>query len=412
MNLDLSNHCYEPRDAADVLKPEQVAALNCSDAGFTASMHGSLTSFNFSQSSLNLDSLTVADLNHFSVRSLPAMNIAHSRDAPWNESPASLQHHTRMTAPPPGVSPLDHLQNSILSLNVGGVPSFIVDEEFEGDGSGLNDSLASLGLADLDMNAGNTARTPVQPYDSIHSHPSRSSAAVQMQWASQNDSYASSAASSRYASHRQLLSNPGDDDDDEDDDNVEIIKMLRRQVVSMKEMLTAAKLKSTQHTKLLQQQVQQQEGWSASPSSLHDSCSSFSGYAYDSFASMSMGDEVSGVLSTKDELSQAESGIQASIAHLKASMERQAKEQAAPSSNDTIQLFKDKLVLSDIDSNVKVLQREQAAVQQELRNENEHLSQQAVEQNARIAELERQLNKRKHRSLSNERGHRCDRFEL
>jgi hypothetical protein len=114
-----------------------------------ASLQNSLTS-------LNLDSLTMADFEnaHYSVRSLPVVSmnngpIATAVDAPWNESPRSLRSNSRTNPrskkalqPPPGVSALDHLQNSISSLTAGGFLSNgnhttppirnIITEEVEG----------------------------------------------------------------------------------------------------------------------------------------------------------------------------------------------------------------------------------------------------------------------------------------
>jgi hypothetical protein len=149
-----------------------------------ASLQNSLTS-------LNLDSLTVMadfDMNaHYSVRSLPAIMhtnggpIASTPDAPWNESPRSLRSNSRTHArssskkalqPPPGVSALDHLQNSISSLAAGGFLSSngntappvrnIITEEVEGtdynsDDDGYETLEGSFGSLRVDNDTWNNA---------------------------------------------------------------------------------------------------------------------------------------------------------------------------------------------------------------------------------------------------------------
>lgn len=211
-----------------------------------ASLGGSLTS-------LNLDSINFdfENLGHYSTRSMPAIL---ANDAPWNESPRSLRTHTTpssarriaaMSIPPPGVSPLDHLQNSISSLNTGGrcpPVGHVITEEDYNDMTDLNESIASLeiehlmpspNLVDMDAtaHAGNVTRnrtssnrpifTTAPPTSYSYTYGSRSTAAFQVNAASA---------------------------DDEDNDEAEIIKLLRDQVQTLKSQLASEQSKNLRNS--------------------------------------------------------------------------------------------------------------------------------------------------------------------
>lgn len=170
MNLDLSGHEMEhqqKRDPADWLN--HAKAMSPTHTVTTDNMNGSLTSFGDSVSSLNIDNLTVVDLDH-SYRGSPGVaaarvsstsaHLADSTDAPWNNIITTSPTRSRMMqAPPPGVSALDHLQNSITSL-------MNIDETTtDGDLNYDADLEASLRL--LDLTLPNTA----PPHDRPRSAP-------------------------------------------------------------------------------------------------------------------------------------------------------------------------------------------------------------------------------------------------
>ena len=291
-----------------------------------STMHNSLAS-------LNVDSMTIAEMNdqsfnHFSVRSLPVFSgtddavtrIATAPDAPWNESTRSLRtisrvpatnnitpisniRTSRATKPPPGVSALDHLQNSLSNLMVSavssntGLPHDIValedDSEYDslaGDQEdSLNGSFVSLRLADV-MNSGNnemdetahagnvhrsrTANQHQPPVSPLRS-PMRSSNSYRHTQTDSNlnSSYTSarSASSSTRSNtrfrhygagathevsfstldeHTEYYNDGCDLGDDEDDNNIEIIKVLRTQIDMLKHELLK---QQEQNQKLLHQ---------------------------------------------------------------------------------------------------------------------------------------------------------------
>ena len=282
------------------------------------------TVLNNSLASLNLDSFNFSDLNmagNYSFRSLPVIpsssdnsSIAYQPDAPWNQSPQSLRSlrggggrpriNARtlltITTPPDGVSAIDHLNNSISSLNLNGtVPPMqsIITEgayELEDDSdSGEDASMASLRVADLNIgtngptpemdataHAGNVSRTtnnhqyssplpsgtfPASPQRSIRQYNSNSFASplpspqrsMRGPYVSGNSSIAGSSITTRasvrfqqlnhasfgnynnYSSQNEPSISTLGDDDQEDDDNMAIIKLLRNQVQTLKQQLLA-----------------------------------------------------------------------------------------------------------------------------------------------------------------------------
>ena len=283
------------------------------------------TVLNSSLASLNLDSFNFSDLNmagNYSFRSLPVIpnssdnnSIAYQPDAPWNQSPQSLRSlrggggrpriNARtilaITTPPKGVSAIDHLNNSISSLNLNGsVPPMqsIITEgvyELEDDSdSGEDASMASLRVGDLGIgihgstpemdataHAGNVSRTqhsspfpsvsgPASPQRSIRQYNSNSIASplaspqrsIRGPYAPGNSSIAGSSITTRASVRFQQLNNASfgnynnysaqhepsistlGDDDQEDDDNMAIIKLLRTQVQTLKQQLLSEQKKT------------------------------------------------------------------------------------------------------------------------------------------------------------------------
>jgi hypothetical protein len=322
MNMNCSGHS-ELRDP-DWYDPDRSLARARNpiiDADTASRMHNSLAS-------LNVDGLTIAEMNdqsfnHFSVRSLPVVSssanavtrIATAPDAPWNESTRSLRvtsgvsasnniptmssvRTSRATKPPPGVSALDHLQNSLSNIMVSaaspnnGLPHDIValedDSEYDslaGDqDDSLNGSFVSLRLADV-MNSGNeynemdetahagNVRTPSTQSRTVNHYqlpmsplrsPIRSSQSYRHAKTDSNlnSSYASArsapsptrSVSARYRhysaaamneapsfstldEHTEYYNDGCDLGDNEDDNNTEIIKVLRTQIDTLKHEL-------------------------------------------------------------------------------------------------------------------------------------------------------------------------------
>lgn len=470
MNMNCSGHA-EVRDPDWYSRSSDRAKLSPNTLD-TESLQNSLTS-------LNLDSLTMADLDHYSVRSLPVISssasIAAAHDAPWNESPRSLRTprtNRASSKPPAGMSALDHLQNSISSLAGSHMPPLrnIITEEngddSDGDDNNFEGSIASLRIADLNemdatAHAGNVTHNnqrssagvssapmyPVSPQRFSSSSQQRSSAGgynnnsltFSPQRRSQqfrgDSSFAGSSITSRgsmryrYGNNNQnnannnnsynamnepSLSTLGDDDDD-DDDNLEIIKLLRNQVDTLK-------------GQLLDQQQQNQELSRKMPKLPNDSInansSSCFGHDYsdcDSFgeeketdvkddASLgSLGSSKCSLnsvskMSARKKLADAESAVFGAIAALKVSFrkqQQQKEEQPIPvmqvaqpvpvDVEDDEHLLMDELVLCELEAHVKVMQRVVTSQQQSFMAKNEQLRKQTDQQTARIADLERQL---------------------
>lgn len=447
------------------------------------------TVLNNSLASLNLDSFHFTDLptnDHYSVRSLPVIpssgdnnSIAYQPDAPWNESPQSFRsfrsNRPRMTAqtllantkPPQGVSAIDHLNNSISSLNLNGtVPpmqSIITEGVYEiEDSDGEDASQVSLRVADLTgrptpemdatAHAGNVSRTTnnhLSPQRSMRNNNSYSQQqhasplpspqrSMRGPYISGNSSIVGSSITTRASvrfqqmrQHNASFSNNNNnnsninnepsistlgDDDQEDDDNMAIIKLLRTQVNTLKQQLLAEQQKN-QEQKLLLQQSQtlssgKNNGKNHSSFSASSTCSSIDSFGCcDNSESESIGNESvkdsnngdAAVSIHKKKLSDAEEGVLGSIAALKESLRKQQEKEPSPvaaadSSDDAAgagtedeQLLLDELVLCELENHYKLLRQEQATVHQELRDTNVKLAQQAGQQAARIAELERQL---------------------
>jgi hypothetical protein len=447
MNMNRSGHS-EVRDPDWYSRSADRAKLSPNTLD-TESLQNSLTSLNF-------DSLTVADLDHYSVRSLPVMpsssaSIAAAQDAPWNESPRSLRtsRSRASSKPPPGVSALDHLQNSISSL-AGAMPpvrNIITEAETEDDSEAdLEGSFVSLRIQDLNemdttAHAGNVSRNhrsgfaaplyPVSPQRSMQlsGYNSNPSSPQKRQFRG-DSSYAGSSITSRgsmrYNNLRYTANNNEhslstfDDDDFEDDDNLEIIKLLRKQVDTLKDQLIAEQQKNQEQKMALQQMNLQQDCKSHVGKLAHDSVysiASSSCFDCDSFGeekeaecenkqddgsvgSLSSRNSLNSVskISTIKKLADAEQAIYGSIAALKVSLRKQQQVQeehqaAAPVPIDVEEehLLMDELVLCELEANMKVMQRVQAVQQQALQVRNEKLRAQSEEQAARIAELERQL---------------------
>lgn len=287
------------------------------------------TVLNSSLASLNLDSFNFSDLNttgNYSFRSLPVIpsssdnnSIAYQPDAPWNQSPQSLRSlrggggrpriNARtilsITTPPKGVSAIDHLNNSISSLNLNGpIPPMqsIITEgvyELEDDSdSGEDASMTSLRVADFGIgingstpemdataHAGNVSRNinnhqyssqfgsgvgPASPQRSTRQNNSYNFASplaspqrsVRGPFERGSSSVAGSSITTRASVRFQQLNNASfgnynnysaqhepsistlGDDDQEDDDNMAIIKLLRTQVQTLKQQLLAEQKKT------------------------------------------------------------------------------------------------------------------------------------------------------------------------
>lgn len=450
--MNRSGH-HEVRDPDWMSRNEAKLSPNTLDTDASTVLQNSLTS-------LNLDSLTVADLDHFSVRSLPVVpssggaSIATSADAPWNESPQSTRtgRSPRRTiaavaAPPPGVSALDHLQNSISSLNLGAgihmppVHQIITEEASHNEDDSEADmecSVASLLVQDLGNNndmdatahAGNVSKnhhsrasaplypaSPQRPMRGYVSNPSspqrRSRYALD---SSLGGSSITSRASTRY--HHQQPHHPtayqqqqqhqqyrgGDepsfstlgDDDFEDDDNVEIIKMLRNQVDRLKEQLLAEQQKNqdqklsfeTSKASIFQQQ--QQTNSPHDSYSLASFCDDEDSFGADSDSASKDDGSVKSLASLKErkKLAVAESAVSDSIAALKASFRKQALSSPEQQSDDNDMRLMDELVLCELENHVKNLQKEHAAA---MENAEARFKKQSAKQTTRIAELEQQL---------------------
>jgi hypothetical protein len=403
MNMNYSGHAelrdpdwYDPSRSLDRTKTSPSAATVETE---TSIMHNSLTS-------LNLDSLTIAAefsdpiYNHYSIRSLPVQfsntnttTIATAPDAPWNESPRSLRgvmgvssntmlRSTRSMKPPPGVSALDHLQNSLSSLAAGaaaaassmisshgGLPDDIVtlsdDSEYESlageQDESLHGSIASLRLADV-MNEVNDNEMDATAH-AANGHRSNRSTAVRSIHSYQHQqcplspqrSLQSSARSSLRANVRYYHGsnavnespsfstlgenteyyNDGCDlgDYGNDDNNTEIIKVLRTQVDALKQEL----LNQQEQNQRLKQQYEyknQMSQFLPMDSIVHHGSSSLYSFGQDSFVSnqsnksnpTSKGEDAAKSLLTSQQQKQlldAEVGIFNSIAALKASFRKQ-----------------------------------------------------------------------------------------
>jgi hypothetical protein len=453
MNMNYSGHAelrdpdwYDPSRSLDRAKTSPSAATVETEA--SSMMHNSLTS-------LNLDSLTIAaefgdpNYNHFSIRSLPvqstnAASIATAPDAPWNESPRSLRgvtglssntmlRSTRSMKPPPGVSALDHLQNSLSSLAAGaaaatnsmmtshgGLPHDIVtlsdDSEYESlageQDESLHGSMASLRLADV-MNDVNDNEMDATAH-AANGHRSNRSTAVRSIHSYQHQQYPSSPQRSLQSSARSNLrsnmrfchgsnamnespsfSTLGENteyynegcglgDHDNDDNNMEIIKVLRTQVDTLKQEL----LNQQEQNQKLKQQYEyknQMSQFLPMDSIVHHGSSSLYSFGQDSFVSHQSNksnpkskdaDGARGLLTTQQQkqLSDAEVGIFASISALKASFRKQQEREncvATPSTeqpispecdgpnvvDETSALLLDELVLCELEAHIKTVQR-------------------------------------------------------
>ena len=465
----------------------------------TSRMNNSITS-------LNVDSLTIAEMNdqsfnHYSIRSLPVFSsttnavtrIATAPDAPWNESTRSLRVSTtnnivansnvrtsRATKPPPGVSALDHLQNSLSSLVVSsntGLPHDIValEDESEYDSlagdqeDSLNGSFASLRLADV-MNTGNehnemdaTAhagnvhrtnsrntnqyQTPVSPLRS----PMRSSHSYRPTQAdsSLNGSYASARSVSSPTrngwhhnagvsnevplfntldEHTEYYNDGCDLGDNEDDNNVEIIKVLRTQIDTLKYELLK---QQEENQKLIHQYEYKNEMSQFMPmdSIAHSGKGSFFSYGNESFVSTRSSNNQSThhknvhcektsdftqsetFLQYQKQLSDAELGIVSSIETLKASLlKRQSEKEnrvkktvsdeqqpVSPESDesnnnlndgeDASMSLLDELAICELEMNIKSYQKISKMQFEALYHQNEQLqAEKVLEQTTRIME--------------------------
>lgn len=490
--------------------------------------HDTASRMNNSLASLNIDGLTIAEMNdqsfnHFSVRSLPVISssanavtrIATAPDAPWNESTRSLRtisgvptsnnitaissaRTSRVTKPPPGVSALDHLQNSLSNIMVSAVSSnsgfphdiVALDDESEYDSlagdqeDSLNGSFASLRLADV-MNPGNnhnemdeTAhagnvhrsqsrstshyQAPVSPLRS----PMRSSHSYRHTQTDSNlnSSYASARSApspTRAGSVRHRHYNAGaihevpsfntldehteyynegcDLGDNEDDNNVEIIKVLRTQIDSLKHELLK---QQEQNQKLIHQYEYKNQMSQFLPmdSIVQNGKGGFFSYGNESFVSTRSSNNHSkhnrNVSCDKNvddftqseafqqqerQLSDAEIGIIGSIAALKTSLCKQQGEKenrgakntesgcnmqqpVSPESDDSnnninyddnasITLL-DELVLCELEAHIKASQRISKLQFDVLYQRYEQLQADVSDKDTRIIELERQFNEK------------------
>lgn len=482
-------------------------------------MHNSLAS-------LNVDSLTIAEMNdqsfnHFSVRSLPVVSsttnavarIATAPDAPWNESTRSLRgisgisgvpatnnitaisniRSSRATKPPPGVSALDHLQNSLSNIMVysassntsSGLPHDIValEDESEYDSlaadqeDSLNGSFVSLRLADV-MNGGNNEMDETAHAGNVHRTHNRSTAQYQAPISplrspmhssnsyrhSQSDNHLNSSyTSARSASsptragsmrhrhynvgaiqeapsfstldeHTEYYNDGCDLGDDEDDNNVEIIKVLRTQIDTLKHELLK---QQEQNQKLIHQYEYKNQMSQFLPmdSIVQSGKGGFFSCGNESFASTRSAinhnkhnrnesfekntddfTQSETFLQQQKQMSEAELGIIGSIAALKASLFKEQSEKenrgkrnaitieqqpVSPESDDSTNNINDEdnvsislldeLAVCELEAHVKLFQRISKMQFDALYHQNEKLQAEVSDQNTRIMELERQL---------------------
>lgn len=338
------------------------------------------------------------------------------------------------------------------------VRSIITEGDMEDDSEGvdLDGSLASLRVQDLnEMDAtahaangnrnSNSHRTqpplyPSSPQRSVQSLAYHNIASSPLRQFRGDSSYAGTSITSRGSvrynaqnnnSHRYAsnsnnnynepsLSSIGDDDY-EDDDNLEIIKLLRKQVGTLKSQLLAEQQTNQEHKLAVQHMTQDGGGGGGSKPFMgylpHDSIFSGSSscFGQDTSDCDSFGEEKESVdnsssahrpdeaAASRKKLADAEQAIFASIAALKASVQKQQQQQrvqvAIPTpveDNDSEHLLiMNELALCELEAHVKVTQRLQAAQSQELKRDNENLKSLTVKQAARIAELERQMKEQK-----------------
>jgi hypothetical protein len=528
MNMNCSGHAelrdpdwYDPNRSLDRAKSSP------SNATVETDTTGSMLQNSFT--SLNLDSFTVAELNdpsynHFSIRSLPVLSsnntngFATAADAPWNESPRSLRgaamgmpnnnssvRSTRAMKPPPGVSALDHLQNSLSSLAAGaaaatasmmasnhGLPHDIItledDSEYESlagvdeQDDNLYGSFASLRLSDV-MNSGNennemdatahagnvhrsharstgntTATTshqyqhhqypPSSPQRSVNSvnrsnlgSPFRTSHAVDHHY---NSSYASGrsttsspsrASRNRYYQGAAMNESPsfstlgehteyyndGCDmgDHDNDDTNMEIIKVLRDQVETLKQELLSQQ-DQNQNLKQQYEYKNQVSQFLPMDSIVQHGSSGLCSFGHDSFISNKSNSNNNPADQRSDssdvnkhqlsvqqlkQLADAETGIFGSIAALKSSFQKHQKEkenrrapsineqqpispesdESVNSANDEDQsscLLLDELVLCELEAHIKTVQRLHRLQYETLKQNHDHLQEQIMMQTA------------------------------
>ena len=425
-----------------------------------------------------------------SLRTTPGVSDSN------NVTATSSVRVSRATRLPHGVSALDHLQNSLSNIMVSavssnsGFPHDIValedDSEYDSladdQEDSLNGSFVSLRLADV-MNSGNdynemdeTAhagnvhstqrrltnhhQAPVSPLRS----PMRSSHSYRHTQTDSNlnSSYASSRSApspTRTGSARHRHYNTGaiheepsfstldeqteyyndgcDMGDNEDDNNMEIIKVLRTQIETLKHEL----LKQQEQNQKLMHQYEyknQMSQFLPMDSIAQNGKGGFFSCGNDSFVSTrstynhnklnrnnlckkNMDDFTHGemFLQQQKQLSDAELGIIGSIAALKASLVKQQREKenrevknmvsneqqpVSPESDDSTNNINDddnapislldELVLCEIEAHIKVSQRIAKLQFEALYQQHEQLQVEVLDQNTRILELERQLNKK------------------
>jgi hypothetical protein len=518
MNMNCSGHS-ELRDP-DWYDPDRsLARARNLESDNASRMHNSLAS-------LNVDGLTISDMNeqsfnHFSVRSLPVVSsssnavtrIATAPDAPWNESTRSLRtaagvsasnnitainsvRTSRVTKPPPGVSALDHLQNSLTNIMVSavssnnGLPHDIValedDSEYDslaGDQEdSLNGSFVSLRLADV-MNSGNDHNEMDETAHAGNVHRTQSRTTNQYQApvsplrspmrlshsyrhtqtdSNLNGSYASArsapsptrAGSARHRhynagaineepsfstldEHTEYYNDGCDLGDNEDDNNMEIIKVLRTQIDTLKHELLK---QQEQNQKLIHQYEYKNQMSQFLPmdSIVQNGAGGFFSCGNESFVSTrsaynhsrhnrtvrsesNMDDftHSESFLQQQKQLSDAELGIIGSIAALKSSMFKQHGEKenrevknvvsieqqpVSPESDDSnnnindddnasISLL-DELVLCELEAHIKASQRISKLQFEELYHHHEQLKAEVSDQKTRIMELELQLSEK------------------
>lgn len=408
------------------------------DTDQSITLHGGHSSF----ASLNLDALTVADLDHFSVRSLPVnsqsggtnASIAYEHDAPWNESPRSMRSaRARMSTqslltgsmPPPGVSAIDHLNNSISSLKLGGTNStlphsIITEEVYEYDSEG-SESVASLHMHDLSgpsleldatAHAGNVSTSNVNARvksssfqlssEQLTASPLPSPQRVRRAYISGSNSIAGSSITTRASARFQQLhafgvvntsepsiSTLGDDTDDDDDDNLAIIKLLRSQVTTLKQQLMTEQEKNLEKKskKIIATKKTNQSSLSSGAS-----CDSFGG---DTTSDESFGNEECDAdhsKSHKMELQTQTDAVLDSIAAFKETLHTSSNTTKHTNCKcDDDQVLLNELLLCELESHYRQWQQQYASTLREQKAEIHKLKQHCHKQADRIAELDTQL---------------------
>lgn len=414
-------------------KVEKVARTDwqTSDTSLTASMNGSLTSFNFSNASLNLDNLTLAELEHLSNRSLPATNIAQDADAPWNTNTRDEDKQSVPHVPCVG-SALNELQRSISAItadfgaSIYAAPSFTIEEDSDEEYNDesitiLQESAVSLCIEDLEeldddavgmdetAHRGNvsslgrgprTRNTNHIPYDPLFIRPESSSSSLSYSEPAKawlNDSL----LLDRYNSSGSV----DGDDVHENDYTVDLIQMLRNQVASLEKKLATERLLTVQlKNNTFKERLQNQPIRNVA----EDDVRAFARFVGNKNSNMVLMEPatkaIHELVNESVELIKANAGVKESIAHLKVSiyrrqgkimLQRNKEECPEDSSDDSNSSEKsehnfpsDEFWMQVLANQMNTMQEQVDAQRTRFLRDNAYLQQQLDDNAARISTLE------------------------